>query len=188
MSSTVISKVDLTLFGEQHIQGLDTAPSLGHFPNQLLPFSFKFNSNWSMGLTCPGCGKNVSFSETLHTVPKHSPRLLPLTTAYYSKDQLAALVELVPGSELIWNADIEAFLVTEASFPDKNASILSIPIITLMYFQCPGCGGEYVCKYRFGAGFSAESAGEEGKLSEMQIDSLIYLGKNSSLLDGLKTA
>ena len=186
INSTSVGKVDLELFGEEHIRGLNLSYPKGNFPGKSIPFGFKFNCDWRIRFKCLGGVHTVSFAETGES-PKELPlRLKPLTTAYYSKGLLSLLANAVPGVELVWNDDLEESLLTEASFTEKNGSILNIPIVSLMYVQCEVCGAEYVCWYRYGAGLEPERNLKEGKLSEMKIERLVHVGKNTDLMQLIK--
>jgi hypothetical protein len=140
INSTSVSKVDLELFGEEHIHGLTLSYPKGNFPGKNIPFGFKFNCDWRIRFNCSDGAHTVSFAENGGSPNELPLRLKPLTTAYYSKDLLSLFANAVPGVELVWNDDLEESLLTEASFSEKNGSILNIPIVTLMYVQCEECG------------------------------------------------
>ena len=74
------------------------------------------------------------------------------------------------------------FVVTDTSFNEQNAEILSIPKKSLLNYNCPSCKAEYLCNFNIGFGSHPERGNQEGRHNMLFINEIIQIG-----LDGDQT-
>lgn len=167
-----INSITYTLLGESIIKTIVKKQKNGSYSNQILPIEFEYNGSWYASFNCKKCSKNIKFGENKY---QNFTSTGSIFTRTFDEKFLHLMEELFPKTKVYQTTKSQYKFLTNKAFLKIDADVLSIPILTFIYFSCPYCNAEYLCRFRQGYPYEPDPARPEGLIGEIFIDEIIQI-------------